>query len=349
VIEADAIASGASGTSAGWLTPSSSTDDPVMVPLGPITYRLHAELAEALPALTGIDHGYRDGPYVRCAMTEAGITKLRDLESRRAAQGIPMEWLSGDEVRRVNPWISADVLGGLLSTAEPTLDSFRLTMSAFQAAEMSGARMITGKVVGLLSSSEGVASGVRLEDGSEVHGGAVVLTMGPWSGEAAAWLNHPVPIRPQKGQLVYLSPPEDGEGPELECGMTMVEGGSSMVRKRLTDTVVGASSDFVGFDRTITSSARDELLISAARISRRVETARISGQTACLRPVSDDARPYVGRIPGWERVYMASGHGGHGIHYGPVTAVAIAGLIADGASEFDISGLDPARASETTA
>lgn len=122
-----------------------------------------------------------------------------------------------------------------------------------------------------------------------------------------------------------------------------------MVRKRLSDTVVGASSDFVGFDRTITSSARDELLISAALMSRRVETARISGQTACLRPVSDDVRPYVGPIPGWDRVYIASGHGGHGIHYGPVTAVAIAGMIANGASKYDITGLGPARASTTTA
>jgi glycine/D-amino acid oxidase-like deaminating enzyme len=46
---------------------------------------------------------------------------------------------------------------------------------------------------------------------------------------------------------------------------------------------------------------------------------------------------------------MASGHGGHGIHYGPVTAVAIAGMIANGASKYDITGLGPARASTTTA
>ncbi len=344
VVEADAIASGASGTSAGWLTPSSHMDDPGLSALSDTTYRLHEELAETLPALTGIDHGYWISSYVRCAMTEGGVALLRDFQTRRGSDGAAMEWLSGEEVRRVNPWITAEVFGGVFSDREPNVDSYRLTMSALQAAEMAGVRVISGRVSGILSSSSDVASGVRLEDGTEVHADNVVLTMGPWAGEAAAWLDRPIPIRPQRGQLVYLAPPEDGEGPGLEVGMTAIEGGSSMIQKRLTDTVVGATSEFVGFDRSITTSARDELLLSASKLSSRVETARISGQTACLRPVSDDDRPYIGPIPGWEGVYMASGHGGHGIHYGPVTAAAITGLIADGASEYDISALDPARA-----
>ncbi|MDA1257785.1 MAG: FAD-binding oxidoreductase [Chloroflexi bacterium] len=353
VIEADGIASGASGTSAGWLTPYSSTDDPAMLALSPATLRLHAELAETLPALTGIDHGYEAFPYLRCAVTEGGVRELRDFQSRRASEGVAMEWMAGEDVHTLSPWITAEVLGALRSDNEPTLDSYRLTMSALQAAEMGGARMMSGKVVGLMtpSSRSGetrVVSGVRLEDGTQVHGGSVLLTMGPWSGEAASWLDYPVPVRPQRGQLVYLAPPGDGDGPELATGVTAIEHNCSMVRKRLSDTVVGAASDFVGFDRSITSSARDELLIDAARLSKRVETAHISGQTACLRPVSADGRPYVGRVPGWDGVFLAAGHAGHGIHYGPVTASAIAGLIADGRSGYDIAALDPARAGATT-
>ena len=348
VIEADAIASGASGTSAGWLTPYSHENDPAMLSLSPATLQLHAELAETLPALTGIDHGYRPGPYLRCAISDAGVAELREFQAQRASEGVDMDWMSGEEARAMSPWITADILGGLRSDNEPTIDSYRLTMSALQAAEMGGARVTSGRVVGLLSSSEGVASGVRLEDGTEVHGGAVLLAMGPWSGEASAWLDHPVPVRPQRGQLVYLAPPEDGEGPELEIGLNIVEHGGSLIRKRLSDTIVAASREFVGFDTSITTSARDELLINAARLSDRIENARISGQTACLRPYSADGRAYVGGVPGWDSVFLATGHSGEGIHYGPVTAAAIAGLIADGASGYDIAPLSPARAGAAT-
>ncbi|MDP6273134.1 MAG: FAD-binding oxidoreductase [Dehalococcoidia bacterium] len=347
VIEADGIASGASGTSAGWLTPYSHENDPAMLALSPATLRLHAELSETLPALTGIDHGYRPGPYLRCAVTEAGVAELREFQSQRASEGVPMEWLSGEEARSLSPWITAEIIGSLRSDNEPTLDSYRLTISALQAAEMGGARVISGKVIGLISSSEGVASGVWLEDGSEVYGGAVVIAMGPWSGEAAAWLDQSVPVTPQRGELVYLAPPGDSEGPQLEAGLNIVEHGSSILRKRLSDTIVAASRECVGFDRSTTSAARDKLLINAARLSSRVETAHISGQTACLRPISADGRAYVGRVPGWDDVFLATGHSGEGIHYGPVTGAAIAGLIVDGASEYDIEPLSPARAGAT--
>ena len=324
-----------------------------MLALSPATLRLHAELAETLPALTGIDHGYRPDLYLRCAVTEEGVAELRAFQSQRASEGVAMEWLSGEEARAMSPWITAEIIGALRSDNEPTLDSYRLTISALRAAEMRGARMVSGKVVGLVTSSSGgpegrAASGVRMEDGTKVHGGAVVLAMGPWSGEAAEWLGHPVPVTPQRGELVYLAPPGDGEGPELEIGLNIVEHGGSILRKRLSNTTVGASKEYVGFDRSITSSARDELLTNAARLSRRIETARISGQTACLRPVSADGRAYVGRVPGWDDVYLATGHSGEGIHYGPVTGAAIAGLIADGKSKYDIAALDPARASAAT-
>ncbi len=344
VIEADGIASGASGTSAGWLTPYSHENDPAMLALSPATLRLHAQLHEILPNMTGIDHGYQPDPYLRCAVTEGGIAELRAFQSQRASEGVPMEWLSGEEARAMSPWITANIIGALRSDNEPTVDSYRLTMSALQAAERRGARMVSGRVVGLLTTS----TGVRMEGGSEIHGAAVVLAMGPWSGEAAEWLRHPVPVKPQRGELVYLAPPENGEGPELEIGMDIIEDGGSLIPKRLSDTIVAASKEYVGFDRSITASARDELLLRAARLSSRVETARISGQTACLRPISADGRAYVGLVPGWDAVYLATGHSGEGIHYGPVTADAVATLIAYGKSDHDIEPLSPARASITT-
>jgi glycine oxidase len=347
VIEADGIASGASGTSAGWLTPYSHKNDRAMLALSPATLRLHAELAETLPALTGIDHGYQPAPYLRCAVTEDGVAELLAFQSQRASESVAMEWLSGEEARAMSPWITANIIGALKSDNEPTVDSYRLTMSAFQAAEMGGARMIFGRVVGLISSGDGVATGVRMENGSEIHGDAVVLAMGPWSGAAAEWLDHPVPITPQRGELVYLAAPEEGDGPELDIGLNLVEDGSSILRKRLSDTIVGVSKEYVGFDRSTTTGARDELLINAARLSRRVEMASISGQTACLRPISADGRAYVGLVPGWDAVYLATGHSGEGIHYGPVTADAIAGLISDGRCEHDIAPLSPTRTSTT--
>lgn len=347
VIEADAVASGASGTSGGWLTPYSHTMDPAMLALSTESLELHRELAISLPEETGIDHGFEETPYLRCALTEQGAAELRNWQTERASEGTAMEWISQKDAREITPWITADIVGALLSRDEPTLDSYRLTLSAVQAAEKHGAKFVSGRVTGLTEEGEdGDATGVILEDGSKYSGAAVLLAMGPWTGACVDWIGSPLPVTPQRGQLVYLAPPEEEEGPDLEAGFSAVEVPGSVIKKRLTDTAVGATREDVGFDRTTTPEALELLLQQAATLSERVATARVSGQTACLRPITPDGRPYVGRAPKWNNVYVAAGHASEGIHYAPVTAVGIAALIADGHSPVDISALSLERISK---
>ncbi|NQW17222.1 MAG: FAD-binding oxidoreductase [Chloroflexi bacterium] len=347
LVEADGIASGASGTSGGWLTPYSNTSDPAMLALSPSSLALHRELASALPEETGIDHGFAEIPYLRCALTEAGEAELRDWQSERASEGTVMDWISPEDVQQITPWVTAGIVGALRSDNEPTLDSYRLTVSAMQAAEKYGARVVSGRVTGLTRGDlDGAATGVSLEDGTALVGGSVLLAMGPWTGAASDWIGSPLPVTPQRGQLVYLAPPTEDEGPELNVGLSVIEVPGSIIKKRLTDTAVGATKESVGFDRSTTTEARDLLLTQAATLSERVATARISGQTACLRPKTPDGKPYAGSAPGWDNVFVSAGHASEGIHFGPVTAVAMAELISNGSTSLEISALSLDRAVE---
>ncbi len=344
IVEADAVGSGASGTSGGWLTPYSHTVDPAMLVLSPKSLQLHRELSETLPEETGIDHGFEETTYLRCALTEEGIDELRSWQADRAAEGTIMEWISPSDAKQINPWITAEITGALLSDSEPTLDSYRLTLSAMQASEKYGADIVSGRVVGISRGKPNDrALGVILEDGSELVGGAVLLAMGPWTGAGAAWIGSPLPVTPQRGQMVYLAEPGSDEGSGLRSGFSAVEIPGSVIIKRLSDNVVGATREDVGFDRSTTVEARDLLLSQMATLSERVFSARISGQTACLRPITPDGRPYVGRAPHWDNVYVAAGHASEGIHYAPITAHAVASLIADGTAKTDISALSPER------
>ncbi|MDP6665862.1 MAG: FAD-binding oxidoreductase [Dehalococcoidia bacterium] len=344
VVEADGVASGASGTSGGWLTPYSHANDPAMLALSPKSLALHRDLAAVLMEETGVDHGFEETPYLRCALTEDGVVELRAWQADRAAEGTRMEWITQDDARQINPWLTAEIVGALVSNDEPTLDSYRLTLSALQAAEKHGANIVSGRVIDLpVGERDGRVTGVKLEDGTRISGGAVLLAMGPWTATGAVWIKSPLPVSPQRGQMVYLAPPAKDEGPDLKSGLTAVEISCSMIKKSLTDTTIGSTREDVGFDRSTTVEARDLLLSQAARLCERVFAAPISGQTACLRPITPDGRPYVGRAPKWDNVFVAAGHASEGIHYAPVTALAMSGLITEGKAAVDISALDPAR------
>jgi glycine oxidase len=356
LIESDGIASGASGASGGWLTPYSASCDPRVIALSPVTLELHRQLAKQLPAETGIDHRYQPITYVRCAFTEDGIRRLKEWYRQRVAEGAKVEWLSPQSARDLAPQLTGEILGAVRSDGEPTVDSYRLTVSAAQAAEKRGAKIVTGRVVGLLSKPDGrpgsghrTATGVRLQDGSEISAGSCVLAMGPWTGEAGQWLGYPVPIRPRKGQMLHLERPGPSEGPDFEVAISGFDLGGSILPKRDANTIIGATREDVGFDRTLTTEARDILLSQAVRLSKKVLSAKLARQTACLRPLTPDQRPYVGIAPRWEHLYLAAGHYSEGIHFGPVTASAVTGLIADGRANYDISAYDPARLLATPA
>ncbi len=341
VVEMAGVASGASGKAAGILTPYSGSCDAGLLALSPATLELHARLARELPEATGVDHGYDESPQLRVAVTEQQAENLRAWQAARRSEGFDPRWLEPSEARLISPWLTCEMIGALESTFEPTVDSFLFTMSAWSAAEASGARLVSGRAAGLLTDGGGRrAMGVLLADGSALPAGNVVVASGPWAGEAGEWLGFDVPVRPQKGQLLWLDDEETGK-PAATMGV--IESGCVIVPKRVGGTIVGATKEEAGFDVTPTQEARDGMLSAAAGVCELVESSRVVDHTACLRPLPADGKPLVGAAPGWECVYLATGHWSEGIHFGPVTGKWLADMILDGESEYDLSALGPAR------
>ena len=80
------------------------------------------------------------------------------------------------------------------------------------------------------------------------------------------------------------------------------------------------------------------------RLSPAFRTERIVARQACFRPVTQDGLPLIGKVPGSEGAYIATGHSVWGILNAPATGEAMAELIADGtATTTDLAPFDPAR------
>jgi glycine/D-amino acid oxidase-like deaminating enzyme len=62
-------------------------------------------------------------------------------------------------------------------------------------------------------------------------------------------------------------------------------------------------------------------------------SAKILARQACYRPITRDGLPFIGRVPGVEGAYIATGHSVWGILNAPATGEAMAELISDGAHD----------------
>lgn len=339
IVEREGVASGASGYSAGILTPYSGSNDAGLLALSSASLELHARLAEDLPAETGIDYGYDLKPYLRCAFGEEGFEEARTFMRGRIEEGLAAEWVSGDEAREICDWLSDEVAGACVTSIEPTLDSKLFTESLSRAAQDSGVRLQTGDVVGLSGSD-----GVILGDGSVVSADAVVIAMGPWTNTAGDWLGYEVPVVPQKGELLYMHQPGVADQPKPSATMHNMDEGGVILTRRLSRTVLGATKeDGRGYDREPSSYAREFILPRVRRLTNRIVNGSVTHHTACLRPMPADGKPYVGVAPGRDNVYIASGHWSEGVHYAPLTGKIVADLITSGDAHVDYSAIDAAR------
>lgn len=342
VVEATGIGSQASGRAAGIITPSWGPVPKEILRLHPAALRMHVELATRLPEESGTDYGYELIPHVRLVFTEAGAADLRRWQAEREAEGAQVRRLAADDARKLAPWLTCEPLGGVVSEIEPQCDAFELVRAVARAARGRGAEFRTGKVVGLRRDGDRT-TGVELEGGGSIAAGAVVLAMGPWTGLAGEWLKLRLPVAPQRGQLFTLDEGADPTAGE-RVGVWAWDAGGFILPKRIGGTIIGTTrEDGVGFSSSVTAEGRSTVVKNASRLSAAISESGIVLERACLRPVSADGNPLIGPVPGWRGAYVASGHGGNGIHFGPVTGLAIAELIADGKSKFDLAAFRPDR------
>jgi glycine/D-amino acid oxidase-like deaminating enzyme len=81
-----------------------------------------------------------------------------------------------------------------------------------------------------------------------------------------------------------------------------------------------------------------------SELSPALASVKTVAQQACYRPVTRDGLPLIGRVPGIEGAYVATGHSVWGILNAPATGEAMAELITEGvAHTVDLSAFDPRR------
>ena len=337
VVERDAVGSHASGFAYGGLGALDGVD--VHGPTHTVALegmRLHRELAATLPEETGINTEFRERPSLSLCFTDEEVEAAKaDLPSRRQQKGYAVSWIDPEGLGSVESRVSPEALGALYVQGTADLEPYRLILAMTQAAESLGATVRHGAVTGLKRSGERVTAVVL--DSGEISCDSVVLAMGPWSADASDWLGIPIDVRPLKGQILRLRAP----GAPYRCSINWH--GSYATTKPDGLVWAGTTEEEAGFDETPTTDARDRIMTDLLKMVPALADAQLVHQTACLRPLSSDRLLVLGKAPGWEGVYLATGAGRSGIILGPAMGRITADLVTTGATDIPIEAFDPGR------
>jgi glycine oxidase len=338
LLEADALGSHASGFAFGEMGALEGAGIPEpLLAFSVWSLRRHQPLAEELKEVSGVDSKFQVCARLKLAFEDQEVRDHRqDMAWQRKVKGFKVEWLDPDEVIRIEPMVNPDCLGAVYVQGAASVEPYRHTLAAAQAAEKLGVEIVLRRVTGLLAEADRCL-GVTFTNGS-MKAGAVVLAMGPWTQGASAWCRFNIPVIPLKGQILRLK--HDGQ----QIRTSLHWGGSYVVSKPDGLTWAGTTEELVGFDEETTPAARDKIMGDLLKMTPALADATLVRQTACLRPLSSDGLPIVGRAPGWRNLYLGTGAGRKGILWSTGMSQGLADLVLGRRSDVPgIEYLDPAR------
>ncbi|WP_329465622.1 glycine oxidase ThiO [Streptomyces sp. NBC_01431] len=305
--------------------------------------RRYPAFAAELSEVTGLDTGYRACGTLAVALNSDDRAHLRDLHALQVRSGLESEWLSGRDCRRLEPMLAPGVRGGLRVDGDHQIDPRRLAKALVAACTRAGVRFVHGWAERLRVVRER-AAGVVLADGTHLAADQVVLAAGSLSGRLKGVPEELLPpVRPVKGQVLRLTVPP-AYAPFLSRTVrAVVRGGDVyLVPRENGELVVGATSEELGWDTTVTAGGVYELLRDAHELVPGITELPLTETRAGLRPASPDNAPLLGptALPG---LHLATGHYRNGVLLTAVTGDVMAHVLTSGELPDEARPFTPRR------
>jgi len=301
---------------------------PVLRALHVLSARLHDEYA----AGRGDEWRFHHTGELQLYETPAGLAAAGEEVEQSRAMGVRVDDVTEAEARRLFPGLRCDVAGAYFFPEDGHLDPMLFTRAAARMAGEAGAAVVTGAEVLALEPAPGGVCAVTTR--GSFTAGQAVLAAGAWSPFLARGLGLRLPIEPAKGYSVDVDRPQDF--PE----MPLYLGDAHVVLTPLGDSLrLGSTLELSGWDMRVRP--------------RRVAYLRAGGERAIgvpadgpvrqlwrgPRPVTPDGLPVIGRVPGRDRVILATGHCMLGLSLGPATGRLVAQVASGERPEIDLAPL----------
>jgi D-amino-acid dehydrogenase len=306
---------------------------PVLRALHVLSTRLHDELAAEG---RGDEWRFHHGGELQIYESAAGYAEAMKEAERARAMGIRVDEVSAEQARRLFPGLRCEPAGAHSFPEDGHLDPMLFTRAVAAMAEEAGAAVVTGaEAISLEPAPEGVRV---LTTRGWFSAPQVVLAAGAWSPLLTRGLGVHLPIEPAKGYSVDVDRPADF--PEMPLYM----GDAHVVLTPLGDALrMGSTLELAGWDMRVRPKRVAYLRAGGERAVGVPADGPVRRLWRGPRPVTPDGLPVIGRVPGRDRVVLATGHCMLGLSLGPATGRLVTQVASGARPEIDLAPLSVQR------
>jgi len=266
---------------------------------------------------------------------------------------VNIEKLDLGELREVEPFISEKAVEATYCSEEAQVNPINLNFGFIEAAKKNGAKILTyEEVVSFGLQSEGgdldkkIANKkmlkknkikkVHTSSGREIIAKEAVCACGAWSKELGSMVGLEIPVIPRKGNLIVTEAlPEVINHVILDFDYLYCkyeEGrytGFTIEQTKNGNLLIGSTREFAGFNDEVDFNKLSKVVNKAREIFPFLKEVSIIRTFCGFRPYSADFLPLVGKAPGFDNFWLATGHEGDGIALSPITGLLTSKMIAD--------------------
>jgi glycine oxidase len=299
---------------------------------------LYPQFAESLKEETGVDVELDTTGTLCLGFTRQDEEELRRRHQWQTGEGLQVEWLTGDEARRLEPCVAPNVRCALRFPRDVQVENRRLVEALVRANEELGVQLVINTTVTALRIKDEKVCGVETSTGF-VAAPIVVIAAGAWSSLIdLKGLSLPsIQVEPVRGQMLCFS-----ANPNIARHVIYSPRGY-LVPRRDGRLLAGSTVEQVGFDKRVTDDGISAIKSMALEITAAIAGSPIIDSWAGFRPRAPDDLPVLGPCAEIGGLLYATGHYRNGILLAPITGLVIAEAIVDGVMPPSLRAFSPDR------
>ena len=286
------------------------------------------------------DVGFVPAGGLKVAESEEEAVRLRESSDQQRALGVEIEWLEGAALSQRAPWLGRSVVAATFCAEDSFGSPLLAGRTLVEAVRKAGAGVFPGTPVVALR-----PRGQRL-DVETVSGtlacATLVLAAGVWSGEVARLLGVTLPVGLDTNMLTITEP----TGLVMDRIVTHVRGILTLKQYPNGTCIVGGGWQGHGDVATRRKDLDYESLLHNLRVATAVVPGlaplQIVRSWAGLEGATPDFLPLLGRLPGFDNVFMTACARG-GFTLGPLLGRLVSEKILHGDTSIPIGAFDPGR------
>lgn len=295
--------------------------------------RLHQQLAK--------DEGFEliERGLLMLCQSEKGLAEEGEVVESAHRLGLKAEIFDKARLQEFEPGTAINAIGGVWWEQDCHLSPLNFVAALRKGIENSGGLFLEGEAVDFTRQGETV-TGITTASGETVTGDRIILAGGMATLELARKLKIKMPMQGGKGYSLTLKEPKKA----LRLCSLLKEGRVAVTPMGNTLRVAG-TMEICGSDTSLSPARLEGIIESFCRFYPDFSKEDFAGIEPWigLRPCSPDGLPYLGNLPGQERVIAATGHSMMGLSLAPVTGWLVEKLVSGEACQINLSQMVPAR------